>query len=82
MLYRLRQNRKSRKVTKTWEDSYLGTWKKLYGKGYFNPLKVFIMIAHHHSLSELFQLCTGHEGLESYFKSSLPREVTSANVAR
>jgi hypothetical protein len=47
---------------------YASTQRKLYGKGYPNPLKTFMATTPHHTLSKLFQFRTGHGSLEIYFK--------------
>ena len=39
-----------------------------YDKKHLNPLRSLIMITHFHTLSNMFQILTGHDNFESYFK--------------
>jgi hypothetical protein len=47
---------------------YSTTKRKLYGGKYPNPLKPFMSTVPRHTLSKLFQLCTGHGVLGKYFQ--------------
>jgi hypothetical protein len=52
---------------------YASTQRKLYDKGYPNPL-IALAAAPRHTLSKLFQLCTEHCALGLYFKKSFISE--------
>jgi hypothetical protein len=47
---------------------YFTTQRELYGGKYPNLLKSFISTVPRHTLSKLFQLCTGHGVLGKYFE--------------
>jgi hypothetical protein len=53
---------------------YASTQWTLYGKRYSYPLKAFMATAPRHTLSKLFQLCTGHGVLKSYSKNRFMAE--------
>jgi hypothetical protein len=53
---------------------YSSTQRKLYGKGYPNPLEPFMATSSCHTLSKLFQLRTGYGALGSYFKKRIIAE--------
>ena len=52
---------------------YSTTKRELYGRNYLNPLKSFMSTVPRHTLSKLFQLCTGHGALRKYFQKPLLR---------